>query len=520
MSTISAPSSDFRHTQRLIVIGGCVAFLLLLIRTAWLDDDAYITFRTVDNVLHGLGLRWNVANRVQSYTHPLWMFAMTGVSAVTGEVYFASLLLAIGVSIATVALIAARVAGSLPAVLFAFSAVSLSKAFVDYSTSGLENPLTHLLLAGLFVVQARDMPDSRRLFATALIAALLMVNRIDTALLVLPTLAAVAMNAGWRRAWRPLAMGLLPIVAWELFSLIYYGFPFPNTAYSKLQHGIPRGELLYQGFLYFLDSVANDPLTLLVIAAALLSPLAGVRRWTVSAGIALYLAYIAWVGGDFMSGRFFTAPFLLAVMLIASAMRPAFTLTGALALVVVWFAGLSAPRPTIVTTPAYGSDIEPARVIAPTGITDERRYYYPQSGLLNARRGAPMPNHKWLYMGLEARARGDRVLTTDAAGFIGYAAGPGVYFVDKYGLGDPLIARLPARSPWRIGHFERRVPDGYLESLAAGRNLIRDPDIAQYYEKLRIITEGPIWSRRRLRAIVQMNLGQFDALIAPRQTGD
>ena len=63
--------------RRVLVFVGCLVFGVLLIRTAWLDDDAYITFRTVDNVLHGYGLRWNVVDRVQAYTHPLWMMAMT-----------------------------------------------------------------------------------------------------------------------------------------------------------------------------------------------------------------------------------------------------------------------------------------------------------------------------------------------------------------------------------------------------------------------------------------------------------
>ena len=66
MITISPRIAAASTTHRLIVIGGCLAFFLLLIRTAWLDDDAYITFRTVDNVLHGYGLRWNVLNRVQA----------------------------------------------------------------------------------------------------------------------------------------------------------------------------------------------------------------------------------------------------------------------------------------------------------------------------------------------------------------------------------------------------------------------------------------------------------------------
>src|SRR3954462_10430988 len=98
MSTISIPTSDLRYTKRLVVIAGCVAFVLLLIRTAWLDDDACITFRTVDNILHGLGPRWNVANRVQSYTHPLWMLVMTVVSAGPREGHHASLMLPVELS--------------------------------------------------------------------------------------------------------------------------------------------------------------------------------------------------------------------------------------------------------------------------------------------------------------------------------------------------------------------------------------------------------------------------------------
>ena len=39
-------------------------------------------------------------------------------------------------------------------------------------------------------------------------------------------------------------MGFLPLLCWEMFALLYYGFPFPNTAYAKLSHGLPRGELL------------------------------------------------------------------------------------------------------------------------------------------------------------------------------------------------------------------------------------------------------------------------------------
>ena len=66
-----------------------------------------------------------------------------------------------------------------------------------------------------------------------------------------------------------LLIGFVPVVAWELFSLFYYGFPFPNTAYAKLKTGIPASELTRQGILYLQDSIARDPITLTAIGATL-----------------------------------------------------------------------------------------------------------------------------------------------------------------------------------------------------------------------------------------------------------
>ena len=43
---------------------------LVLLRTGWLSDDAYITFRTIDNFENGHGLTWNVSERVEVFTHP------------------------------------------------------------------------------------------------------------------------------------------------------------------------------------------------------------------------------------------------------------------------------------------------------------------------------------------------------------------------------------------------------------------------------------------------------------------
>ena len=54
-----------------------VVFVYVWLVNAWICDDAYITFRTVDNFINGYGLTWNPGERVQAYTHPLCMFIVS-----------------------------------------------------------------------------------------------------------------------------------------------------------------------------------------------------------------------------------------------------------------------------------------------------------------------------------------------------------------------------------------------------------------------------------------------------------
>ncbi len=91
----------------------------------------------------------------------------------------------------------------------------------------------------------------------------------------------------------------------------------------------------------------------------------------------------------------------------------------------------------------------------------------------------------------------------------GFYAGPDKHIVDINTLADPLLARLPipADRAFRIGHYERDVPAGYLESLAAGANLICDPGIRELYGQIALVTRGPIWSRERWAAIWSLNSG-------------
>jgi arabinofuranosyltransferase len=98
-------------------------------------------------------------------------------------------------------------------------------------------------------------------------------------------------------------------------------------------------------------------------------------------------------------------------------------------------------------------------------------------------------------------------------GFFGFYAGPAVHVVDAWGLADPLIARIPARTDarLRIGHFTRAIPEGYRETLETGRNQIVDRRLADLYDRLALITRGPLFDGRRLREIWKINVSERGA---------
>ncbi len=296
-----------------------VLFAIVLFRTAWICDDAYITLRTVDNFVHGYGLRWNIADRVQTYTHPLWLFLLSAVYFVTREPFLSTIFLSMAVSMAGVLLLGLRIAASRTGALLAIVILTFSMAFMDYSTSGLENPMTHLLLALFFLVYFEREPGSRRLFLLSFIAALGMVNRMDTALLFLPPLVHAVFRSPSFKGLGATALGSFPFILWELFSLLYYGFLIPNTAYAKLWPHGHFGEAIGYGVLYFRNSLMWDSVTLAAIICGCIIPLLPKERRDLSivVGILAYLVYIVSLGGDFMSGRFLTGPLFCAVILIA-----------------------------------------------------------------------------------------------------------------------------------------------------------------------------------------------------------
>jgi arabinofuranosyltransferase len=522
----SLPSPDFavpraRRTVRMEIVVLLVLFVAVVVRSAWIMDDAYISFRSVDNAVHGYGLRWNTFERVDAFTSPLWTLVMCTFTLVTRDVFYTSLCLQIALSLATACGVVFLARSRLPACA-ALAALTLSKAFVDYSTSGLENPLSHFLFV-LFALAYLSDDDRgpaamRRLGG---IAALALVNRLDLVFLLGPCFTEATVTALWRAphqnarrdVLKAIAIGAAPFAAWELFSFFYYGAWIPNSALAKLTAHVPRSKQLYHGAALVANSFVVDPLTPILIAAGAAVGLArGSRRErSIATGITLTVAYVVWVGGDHMSGRFFSVPFVAAVTLLARvASEDPTPGAGVLA-----FAGMAAAW--MAGAPTLNDSYTAPRPACRDDIEDYQREWYPSTGLLS--RGMHPPDHDVVHNGLSAREHPHDVQTWGGIGLAGYYAGPHVRVVDMYGLSDALLARLPipdasGETYFKPGHFHRPYPDGYLETVRDGRNEIEHPALSAYYEKLALVTQGPLWSAARLVEAAKLSLGRYDRLLA------
>ena len=493
-----------------------IAYAVVLIRTAWMCDDAFITLRTVDNFVRGYGLVWNPGERVQAYTHPLWLFVLSAPYAITREPFYTTLALSMLLAIATALLLLWQSRGSVVRLALVGLLLIGSKAFVDYSTSGLENPLSYLLLT-VCLWLGLEKRVTHAVFVGAL-GGLLMLNRLDLGLLVGPLLAFVFLRAPRQVALRMAMAAMLPVAGWMLFALIYYGFPFPNTFYAKQSIGIPRHEYVERGLAYLIETAVADSATLVGIAAGVIAALWQRKGEFAAAvlGIALYLCYVIWIGGDFMAGRMLSVPLAGALSLLAASKGAWEFIAGKLALIAVAAATLI-NRPYLLGDPPLRGVFDGSAVKTPIGavaefglyhIADERAHYR-ALWLLPALKGEADPlRFERIEQGRALARSGAYFHVFTLIGMVGYYAGQGVEIVDPLALSDAFLARIGLHthpSDWRLAHVERPLPDGYLLTRFSGENHIRDPQLAARYEQLQLLTRGPLFAPERLSAIFALN---------------
>ena len=506
-------------------------FFIVLVKTAWLSDDSFITLRVIDNFVNGYGLRYNVVERVQAYTHPLWLFLLTLPYFIFKDPFYTPILISIALTLLLLYLLIFKLSISRFNSIFIIILLIASKSFIDYSSSGLENPLSHLLIVIYIYFYLKEIEIQRKILILSFIISLSYLNRIDSILIYIPSLLYLFYQNHSKKNILYAIYGFLPIILWTVFSIVYYGFPFPNTFYAKMNTGIPKSELFFQGIYYFINSLKFDLITLLIIF--LVSGIVFLKRikihYYIVFGILLYLIYIIYIGGDFMSGRFFSLPFITAIAILISSI----TFNGyyyKLFLSIIFVLYLILYPYTPIKTGIDYTD-KTFNFLDENGISDERGYYYQNTSLWKAINGYKMPQHQMIDLAQKQIEMKEKVFLAGAIGFLGYYAGPSLYVIDIYSLSDAFLSKLPVvkydiiygrayekkfnRKPnknWRIGHFLRPLPEGFTLSKIKNDCLIKDSLLNEFYKKIYIITQSSIFSFERFNEIIKMNLGLYDKL--------
>jgi hypothetical protein len=471
----------------------------------WICDDAFITLRYVRNFVEGKGLVYNVGERVEGYTHFLWLMLISFAKAIGFDPVDASMWLGIAAFAGIIVLllfISFREHKKTPKAIWlpiAAALFVLNYDTAEWASGGLETSFyTLLILVAFYTWFYSKFNEQRRLLMTGIALALASLTRPDA---VLFTLAAVALlvTRDMRKGQpvlsviKPIGILLLPSVAigvpYLIWKYFYYGDLLPLPYYAKSADGNYFAQGFFYIWLYFRVHFVS---ALALIGAVSLffvyrntngeepadtAQDPGSPFIAALIGIAVYLLlFVARVGGDFMFARFIIPVVPLICFMIERSLEHLpeqmrrYQVGIAAALVLLSILEERLPTNEIFRLGDGGKRVENWNLVVKGTtqfVADERWFYYDhfeikdhQDSIIE-RGNMDMYSESGKYLEPLLRGMPLTVAVPGANNMVAYYANFPVC-INEYGLTDSSIAHsvLPARA--HIGH-EKRATDAYLQ---------------------------------------------------------
>lgn len=335
-----------------MLAGTIIVLMVAAFYRQLLVDDAFISFRYARNLIDGFGLVWNPREYLESYSNFLWLMLIAAGMKMGWEPEGFSYLLSIPfhfIGLLATYLLAklvlptsrdnkkvnndfsdttldTRLGTSDILSLAVLIWVGSNKSLFSFATSGLETSMQFGLITTIALLCVRSFTRSispKLIVTLSVLMNLAFLSRLDAITVILPAILIffhrlyysdnyfsgkpypnkiVLKNRIYYSALMiaPFAMISLP---WLIWKIMYYHRLFPNSFYAKV-HGM---EGIGFGIFYlyiFLSTYFLFPYVLLVGVkyAKLAKENSG---FGMIGGLAIiWLAYVIWVGGDFMEFRF------------------------------------------------------------------------------------------------------------------------------------------------------------------------------------------------------------------------
>lgn len=438
---------------------------VLVVRYAWVMDDAFIYARYADNaVAMHVGLVYNAGEFVEGYSSPAWMLWVLGLRLCGlsfWHIFLATGLAAFALFWWLIVRTDAALARGRPRLGLVLAYLAVNYAVLTWFTSGMETPLIQLAAAGYALHIAR--PNSR---TAQLLVGLSPLIRPE---LLLPLVVVLLHGLARRRLPRlALAVAALTGGLWLAFRIYYYADLLPTTFYLK---DVPNP---LQGLRYAANAFLPYHLELLLLTGALalararrrdpaLAPDLEPRLVMLAASLPV-VAYVIRIGGDAVHFRYLAFPFCLAACSATSAIEAWLsTLPKRQARVAYPLAGLA----TLALSFAFQPPQRTRHAIF--GVAPENHIHEISDPDFHRSR-----QQLYLAAAIDLHAAAKRAIGQNPAAFVYTDTHPhdwcannyvwyGRRIVHKFGLTDPILARMPVHGR-RPGHKYGLFP--YAEDLA------------------------------------------------------
>ncbi len=317
----------------IIILLICLFSLHTYFFSNYITDDAYISFRYLENLKEGKGLVYNPGEKVWGFTNYLWIMFLVPLTEINMDPLLGARILGVICNVLSLILVlygfgplmkygTRNILGSLFLVT--------NGAFLLQSMSGLETSFFSLLvLYALYMYgKAIDKKSPRLFFFSGLIMALATLTRpeglfLSGILMTHTILSKKSIDLPQKLIQKKYLMGFLPVIlAFVISMFFYYGAFWPNSINAKVGFS---PEQLFRGMRYFLVFAFYNPWQIiLLLITCLFFKSANVLVRTVFLFVAFFMGFNIFVGGDWMLGYrlFHTAipltclliPFCMAVM--------------------------------------------------------------------------------------------------------------------------------------------------------------------------------------------------------------